>query len=92
MRCTQGANPLDLLVTSSISGHQVELDAVLHPLVLRQLDEQDALAAGWVDDHAFLIARLIGVAGHIGEPRTWSPGMGRQRMSVVAVERGVVDP
>ena len=89
-RGAQRQHPIDLLIAGPIGRDQVQVHAILHLFGLGDLDEQKPLSTVRVDDHALVIARLVGLVGHAGEPKHLRPER-RERIRIMAVERGAVN-
>src|SRR4051794_16961725 len=66
LRCPEATNTFDLLVAPPVSGREVQVQAVLHRLDVRDLDEQKSVPGPRVDDHALLVAWLVRVARPVG--------------------------
>jgi len=54
---------LDLGVASAISGGNIEVDSTRRLMKSIDFDEQQALVAVRVEDHALLIPRFVGIVG-----------------------------
>ena len=61
----QRENPLDLVVSPSIDGREIQVDSSVRLPNVVDLDEVQPVAGLWVQDHAFLVAGLIRVVGQI---------------------------
>ena len=69
---------------------QVEVEAVLHRLHVRRLDEEELVTRLRVGDHALLVTRLVRVVGQVGVTEDRLPPL-RELVGVAAVDGGVRD-
>jgi hypothetical protein len=73
LRCPQLQEPFHLLLPGAVDRTQVEMDPVLHMLVVRDGNEQQKLALVARDDEAFLVPGLVRIVGIFYEVENLGP-------------------
>ena len=82
--------PPHLLVPTAVARAEVEVHSLGRQLRVRDFDEQQAVIAQRITNHALLVTRFIGVVVQVLVPEHQLPPL-RQSVRVVAVDRRVRD-
>ena len=89
--CPKCYDAVDLVIARTVGRFKVKVNAVLHLLALRYLNEQQLRLMARPDDHALLVPRLVRIAGHVPIAQHLLPERGKDER-VAAIKRRMRDP